>query len=193
MADPACFESVFCLVHVTHPFWHSTPKSHPSGKVFGMILVLHGANLNRLGTRQPEIYGVQTLAGLEQQITTWAAELGFSAICQQTNVEGQLLEWVQMAAESGYSAIVINPGAWTHYSYALRDAIAGQPLPVLEVHLSNIHAREEFRHKSVIAPVCSGSIVGFGADGYRLALLHLAQKIKTEYADPPSRNLPKMA
>jgi 3-dehydroquinate dehydratase II len=160
-----------------------------------MILVLHGANLNRLGTRQPEIYGAQTLPDLEQQIKTWATELGLSATCQQTNFEGQLLEWVQTAAESGYTAIIINPGAWTHYSYALRDAIAGQPLPVLEVHLSNIHAREEFRHKSVIAAVCAGSMVGLGADGYRLALLHLAQKLdsKPEYADPPSKKLPKMA
>jgi 3-dehydroquinate dehydratase II len=160
-----------------------------------MILVLHGANLNRLGARQPEIYGAQTLSGLEQQIINWATDLGLSATCQQTNFEGQLLEWVQSAADAGYAAIIINPGAWTHYSYALRDAIAGQPLPVLEVHLSNIHAREEFRHKSVIAAVCSGSLIGLGADGYRLALLHLAQKLggKTEYADPPSKNLPKMA
>jgi 3-dehydroquinate dehydratase II len=160
-----------------------------------MILVLHGANLNRLGTRQPEIYGAQTLPALEQQIQAWAAELGLNITCQQTNFEGQLLEWVQTAAESGYTAIIINPGAWTHYSYALRDAIAGQPLPVLEVHLSNIHAREAFRHNSVIAAVCAGSIVGFGADGYRLALLHLQDKLgsKTEYADPPSKNLPKMA
>ncbi|MFN3266593.1 MAG: type II 3-dehydroquinate dehydratase [Deinococcales bacterium] len=166
-----------------------------------MILVLHGANLNRLGIRQPEVYGAQTLADLEQQITTWSSEFGLNVTCRQTNLEGQLLEWVQTAAEAGYRAIIINPGAWTHYSYALRDAIAGQPLPVLEVHLSNIHAREEFRHQSVIAAVCVGSILGFGADGYRMALLHLQKKLEptqtnpseSEYADPPSRHLPKMA
>ncbi len=159
-----------------------------------MILVLHGANLNRLGTRQPEIYGAQTLADLENQISEWATALDLRVQCQQTNLEGVLLEAVQLAAEQGFEAIIINPGAWTHYSYALRDAIAGQPLPVLEVHLSNIHAREEFRHTSVIAPVCAGSIVGLGAQGYRLALEYLNTKLtKLEYSDPPNRNAPRMA
>jgi 3-dehydroquinate dehydratase II len=161
-----------------------------------MILVLNGANLNRLGTRQPEIYGAETLVMLESRIRAWGAELGFEVVCQQSNFEGALLEWVQTAAELGYKAIIMNPGAWTHYSYALRDAIAGQSLPVLEVHLSNVHAREEFRHTSVIAPVCTGSIVGLGAQGYRLALEFLKTSLepeKLEYADPPNRIAPRMA
>ncbi|MEY4530534.1 MAG: hypothetical protein RLZZ156_1255 [Deinococcota bacterium] len=161
-----------------------------------MILVLNGANLNRLGTRQPEVYGAQTLAELEAQVKVWGLELGFSVVCQQSNFEGAMLEWVQTAAELGYKAIVVNPGAWTHYSYALRDAIAGQSLPVLEVHLSNVHAREEFRHNSVISPVCTGSIIGLGAQGYRLALEFLKTKLgleKLEYADPPNRIAPRMA
>ena len=155
-----------------------------------MILVLNGANLNRLGTRQPEIYGSLTLPELEQQIIVWAAGLDLAVQCQQTNFEGQMLEWLHTAAEQGYSAIIINPGAWTHYSYALRDAIAGQPLPVLEVHLSNIHAREEFRHNSVIAAVCQGSLIGLGAQGYRLALEFIATMLpatKPDYTDPPSQ------
>jgi 3-dehydroquinate dehydratase II len=161
-----------------------------------MILVLNGANLNRLGTRQPEVYGAETLTELETRIKTWGAELGFTVVCQQSNFEGALLEWLQTAAELGYKAIILNPGAWTHYSYALRDAIAGQSLPVLEVHLSNVHAREEFRHSSVIAPVCVGSIIGLGAQGYRLALGFFKTKLeseKIEYNDPPNRIAPRMA
>jgi 3-dehydroquinate dehydratase II len=161
-----------------------------------MILVLNGANLNRLGIRQPEVYGAETLAELEARIKTWGTELGFEVICQQSNFEGALLEWLQTATELGYKAVIINPGAWTHYAYALRDAIAGQPLPVLEVHLSNVHAREEFRHSSVIAPVCLGSIVGLGAQGYRLALEFLKTKLepeKLEFSDPPNRIAPRMA
>ncbi len=162
---------------------------------------MNGANLNRLGTRQPEIYGSQTLPDLETEIVLWGTALGLEVQCRQTNFEGQLLEWLHSAAEQGYSAIIINPGAWTHYSYALRDAIAGQTLPVLEVHISNIHAREEFRHTSVIAPVCVGSLLGLGTQGYRLALEYFKNKLepqdaeysKPEYADPPNRNAPRMA
>ncbi len=163
-----------------------------------MILILNGANLNRLGTRQPEVYGAQTLVELEAELIRCGSGLGLIVQCQQTNFEGALLEWVQTAAELGFKAIIINPGAWTHYSYALRDAIAGQPLPVLEVHISNIHAREEFRHTSVIAPVCIGSIVGLGAEGYKLGLQFLKQflppeETKLEYADPPNPNGLRMA
>ncbi len=161
-----------------------------------MILVLNGANLNRLGTRQPEIYGSQTLPDLESEIISWGAALGFRLDCRQTNFEGQMLEWLHTATEQGYSAIIINPGAWTHYSYALRDAIAGQTLPVLEVHISNIHAREEFRHTSVIAAVCVGSLVGLGTQGYRLALEYFKTMLEPqepEYADPPNRNAARMA
>lgn len=160
-----------------------------------MILILNGPNLNRLGTREPNVYGAQTLPELETQIETWGAELGLAVNCKQSNFEGQLLEWVQMAAENGYRAIVINPGALTHYSYALRDAIAGQPLPALEVHLSNVHARESFRHTSVTAGVCVGSIVGLGAHGYRLALEYLSQMLeeRRDLGDPPNPNAPRMA
>jgi 3-dehydroquinate dehydratase II len=142
-----------------------------------MILILNGPNLNRLGTREPGVYGHDTLQDLEQQCHDWALALGFQAECRQSNFEGQLLEWVQTASEHGFRAIIINPGALTHYSYALRDAIGGQPLPVLEVHISNVHAREEFRHKSVVAPVCVGAIIGLGVQGYRLALEYLALKL----------------
>jgi 3-dehydroquinate dehydratase II len=142
-----------------------------------MILVLNGPNLNRLGTREPGIYGSMTLIELEEQCANWAKALKLNIKCQQTNFEGQLLEWVQTASELGFKGIIINPGALTHYSYALRDAIAGQDLPVLEVHLSNVHAREEFRHTSVISAVCKGAIVGLGPQGYRLALEFLSQHL----------------
>jgi 3-dehydroquinate dehydratase II len=171
-----------------------------------MVLILNGPNLNRLGTREPSVYGHETLQDLEHHCRTWALELGLHAECRQSNFEGQLLEWVQTANEHGFTGIIINPGAFTHYSYALRDAIGGQPLPVLEVHISNVHAREEFRHKSVIAPVCVGAIIGLGTQGYRLALEYLANQLpklepdlekpereKPELMDAPDPNAPKMA
>lgn len=145
-----------------------------------MILVLNGPNLNRLGTRQPDIYGSMTLTQLEQQCEGWAKALKLGVKCQQSNFEGQLLEWIQSASELGFQGIIINPGALTHYSYALRDAIAGQDLPVLEVHLSNVHAREEFRHSSVISAVCKGAIIGLGAEGYRLGLEFFAEHLSTK-------------
>ena len=140
-----------------------------------MLLVLNGPNLNRLGLREPGVYGSQTLEDLERLCEAWGAELGMSVTCRQSNYEGQLLEWVQDAQEHGFSGIVINPGALTHYSYALRDAISGQPLPVVEVHISNVDAREEFRHKSVTAAVCRGKISGLGFLGYRLAMEALVE------------------
>lgn len=141
-----------------------------------MLLVLNGPNLNRLGLREPGVYGSQTLEDLERQCESWGAELGESVTCRQSNFEGQLLEWIQEAQEQGFTGIVINPGALTHYSYALRDAIAGQPLSVVEVHISNVDAREEFRHKSVTAAVCKGKISGLGFLGYRLALEYLIEE-----------------
>lgn len=140
-----------------------------------MLLVLNGPNLNRLGLREPGVYGSQTLEDLERQCESWGAELGESVTCRQSNFEGQLLEWIHEAQEQGFTGIVINPGALTHYSYALRDAIAGQPLPVVEVHISNVDAREEFRHKSVTAAVCKGKISGLGFVGYRLAMEYLLE------------------
>ncbi|GAA5502613.1 3-dehydroquinate dehydratase [Deinococcus xinjiangensis] len=140
-----------------------------------MLLVLNGPNLNRLGLREPDVYGSQTLEDLERQCETWGAELGEAVTCRQSNFEGQLLEWIHEAQEQGFTGIVLNPGALTHYSYALRDAISGQPLPVVEVHISNVDAREEFRHKSVTAAVCKGKISGLGFLGYRLAMEYLTE------------------
>lgn len=140
-----------------------------------MLLVLNGPNLNRLGLREPEVYGDETLADLEALCEEWGVEAGTAVTCRQSNFEGQLLEWVQEAADNGFRGIIINPGALTHYSYSLRDAIAGQALPVLEVHISNVHKREEFRHHSVVAAVCRGSIIGLGFQGYRLAIQYLAE------------------
>lgn len=134
------------------------------------VLVLHGPNLNLLGTREPAVYGRTTLAEIDRALTRHAAERDIRVECRQSNHEGQLVDWIQGAAAEGFGAIVINPGALTHYSIALRDVIAAVRLPVVEVHLSNIHAREEFRRHSVTAPAAAGQISGFGPASYRLGL-----------------------
>lgn len=134
------------------------------------ILVLHGPNLNLLGTREPSVYGRVSLAEVNRAIQRHAAARGTRAVCRQSNHEGELVDWIQSAAREGFQAIVINPGALTHYSVALRDAVASVSLPVVEVHLSNIHAREEFRRRSVIAPAAVGQISGFGPASYLLGL-----------------------
>lgn len=126
------------------------------------ILFLNGPNLNLLGTRQPEIYGRDTLASIEASVRVRAQALGVSVEFRQTNDEGQLVTWIQQAKGTVH-AIALNAAAYTHTSIALRDAIAAVELPVIELHLSNIHARESFRHHSMIAPVCRGQISGFGA------------------------------
>ncbi|MGE5605011.1 MAG: type II 3-dehydroquinate dehydratase [Bacteroidota bacterium] len=133
------------------------------------VLVLHGPNLNRLGKREPGIYGSGTLEELNRMLMELAAELRLELKIFQSNSEGALIDRIQ--AESDWAdGILINPGAYTHYSYALRDALAGEGLPVVEVHLSNVHQREEFRHQSVIAPIAAGQIMGFGFDSYLLGL-----------------------
>jgi 3-dehydroquinate dehydratase-2 len=133
------------------------------------VLILHGPNLNWLGKREPAVYGRQTLEDSNQLLIEYAEKNGLLLKIFQSNGEGHLIDIIQ--AESAWAeAILINPGAYTHYSYALRDALAGVDLPVVEVHLSNIHSREEFRHTSVIAPIATGQICGFGFDSYLLGL-----------------------
>jgi 3-dehydroquinate dehydratase II len=134
------------------------------------ILVLHGPNLNLLGQREPGVYGRVTLAEVDAAIARHAGTRDVKVECRQSNHEGVLVDAIQQAADQGFAAIVLNPGAFTHYSYALRDAIAAVAIPVLEVHLSNLSGREPFRHRSVTAPVCRGQIAGFGLQSYLLGL-----------------------
>lgn len=131
------------------------------------ILVLHGPNLNLLGVREPGVYGHQTLETVDNDLIRLGEELGIEVFTRQSNHEGELLDVLQSTPACG---VVLNAGAFTHYSYALRDAIAAISIPVIEVHLSNTAAREEWRHKSVISPVCAGSIFGFGTLSYELGL-----------------------
>ena len=134
------------------------------------ILVLHGANLNLLGTREPGVYGKVTLAEVDRMLRDHARRRGHVVECRQSNHEGQLVDWLQAAQREGFAGVVFNPGAFTHYSIALRDAVAAIRLPVVEVHLSNVHGREEFRRLSVIAAVARGQISGFGPQSYLLGL-----------------------
>ena len=133
------------------------------------ILFLNGPNLNLLGQREPEVYGRTTLADIEARVRERAKQLKAEIDFRQSNLEGELVDWIQQA-KGKYDVIVINAAAYTHTSIALRDAIAAVGVPTIEIHLSNVHAREEFRHKSLIAPVCCGLIMGFGQKSYVLAV-----------------------
>ena len=133
------------------------------------ILFLNGPNLNLLGQREPEIYGRKSLAEIETEVRTRATRMGSKVEFKQTNLEGELVNWIQ-AAKGKFDVIVLNAAAYTHTSVALRDAISAVGVPTIEVHLSNVHRRESFREKSLIAPVCVGQIAGFGANSYILAL-----------------------
>ena len=138
------------------------------------ILVLHGPNLNLLGRREPEVYGRQTLADIDEQLALLADELDIEIDTFQSNHEGDLIDRIHSSADDGFCGIIINPGGLTHTSVSLRDAIASIELPVVEAHLSNIHAREAFRHHSYVAGVVVGQVSGFGTASYQLALRGLA-------------------
>lgn len=146
------------------------------------ILVLHGPNLNLLGTREPGVYGSVTLPQIDEELTRMAAAAGVALHTFQSNHEGALIDRVQAAAGDGTEAIIINPAAYTHTSVALRDALAAVKLPFIEVHLSNIHRREPFRHHSYFSDLAEGVICGLGAAGYRLALSHLLERARSPSA-----------
>jgi 3-dehydroquinate dehydratase II len=143
------------------------------------ILVLNGPNLNLLGMREPAVYGAQTLADVERLCRDEGAKLGFAVDCRQSNHEGELVEWIHEAgraiAAGTMAGVVLNAGAYTHTSVALHDAIKGSGATVIELHISNVHAREPFRHRSYISPAAAGIIVGFGVQGYVIALDALAR------------------
>lgn len=134
------------------------------------VKIINGPNINLTGLREPSVYGSETLRDINAEIAEKAAEMGFQCDFFQSNSEGELINEIHSVLLDGYDGCVINAGAYTHYSYAIRDAIAATGKPFVEVHMSNIHGREEFRHTSVIAPVCVGQIAGFGKNSYVLAL-----------------------
>lgn len=151
------------------------------------VHVLNGPNLNLLGKREPAIYGTLTLAEIERRVREHAERMGLEIAFRQSNHEGQLVDWIHKAGERG-AGVVINAGAYTHTSVALRDAISGTGVPAVEVHLSNVHARESFRHRSYLAPVCLGVIAGFGSTSYVLGLEALAPVLLSRAEAGASRN-----
>jgi 3-dehydroquinate dehydratase-2 len=141
------------------------------------VYVLNGPNLGRLGTRQTDVYGVTSYAELVETCQAVGKELGLAVEVRQTDAEHELIGWLHAAADEA-APVVLNPGAWSHYSYAVRDACALLRAPLVEVHISNIHARESFRHHSVVSAVATGVICGLGVDGYLLALRHVARRAR---------------
>lgn len=144
------------------------------------FLLINGPNLNLLGSREPEVYGATTLEDIESKATSKSKELGHSLECYQSNAEHELVERVQQAARDGVSFIILNPGAFTHTSIALRDALLAVDIPFVELHLSNTFAREEFRHKSYFSDIAKSCLYGFGAYGYELALLAASNHVAEE-------------
>ncbi len=140
------------------------------------IMVINGPNLNMLGVREPGVYGNKSYADLEAYIEDYAEKIGIEATVLQSNSEGEIIDFIHHAL-GNYDGIIINPAAYTHYSYAILDALSSVNLPTIEVHISNIHKREEFRHKSVTAPACTGQICGLGFRGYLLALDYLKEEV----------------
>ena len=138
------------------------------------VFILNGANLNALADRDPALYGGMSYPELETRIYQWASELGITVRCRQSNSEGEFIDWIHDAID--VDALVVNPGAWTHYSYAIRDALDTLEVPIVEVHLSNIEEREKWRHVSVVADLASHRVIGKGPDGYREALEFVAGK-----------------
>jgi len=134
------------------------------------VLMLHGVNHDMFGKRDPKQYGTITLAQIDERLQALGRELGVAVTCYQTNHEGDMCERIHQAFTDGDDAVLINAGAWTHYSYAIRDALAILTVPVVEIHMSNVHAREDFRHHSYVAMAARGTIIGFGANSYLLAL-----------------------
>lgn len=142
-----------------------------------MILVLNGPNLNLLGMREPGVYGKLSLAELDERCQEWAEQLGMKVVCRQSNSEGMLIDWLQEAESQGVQGVALNAAGYTHSSVALRDAVSAISLPVIEVHLSNVFARESFRHASLLSAVCSGTITGLGPLSYKAALGALSELV----------------